>query len=80
MATLRFRPFRNDSQSRWTDLGIIPSAFQVAKIGDFNGDGTSDILWHTNYGDTAISTMLNNSQSQWTDMGMVPTAFSPIKM
>jgi hypothetical protein len=36
-------------------LGVVPSDWSIAEIGDFNKDGRSDILWRdTSTGDTAI--------------------------
>ena len=38
-----------------TDLGIVPTTWQIAGIGDFNGDGNADILWRNSDGDTNLS-------------------------
>ncbi len=38
------------NNGQWTgsiDLGTHPGNFQIAGVGDFNGDGTKDILWHS---------------------------------
>jgi serralysin len=32
----------------------VPSSWQIAGVGDFNGDGKSDILWHNSNGAIAI--------------------------
>ena len=37
-----------------TDLGVVPTSWNVAVTGDFNGDGKSDILWRNTNGDTSI--------------------------
>jgi hypothetical protein len=37
-------------------FGVIPTAYSVALIGDFDGDGTSDIMWQYQG---------NNSYSIW---------------
>jgi hypothetical protein len=58
---------------------FYPSFFNIAGAGDFNGDGTSDILSHaSSNGSTAIASLQNNQQVQWTEMGTVPTFLSPI--
>jgi hypothetical protein len=44
-------------QTSWQDSGVIPPFLQIAATGDFNADGTRDILWRaSNNGDTAIAT------------------------
>jgi Tol biopolymer transport system component len=37
-----------------TDFGVIPTSWNIAGTGDFNGDGMSDILWSNTNGDTSI--------------------------
>jgi probable HAF family extracellular repeat protein len=37
-----------------TSLGSVPSNFNIAQTGDYNGDGTSDILWRDNQGNLSI--------------------------
>ena len=45
--------------------------------GDFNGDGTSDILWRNTGGDTTVWFMNNSgSISGSTGLGNVPTIWS----
>ena len=36
------------------DLGHVDTSWAIQGTGDFNGDGTSDILWRNTNGDTAI--------------------------
>jgi hypothetical protein len=36
------------------DLGSMPSNWSICGIGDFDGDGYSDILWRDNQGDVRI--------------------------
>jgi hypothetical protein len=42
------------------DLGVVPTTWNVAVTGDFNGDGKSDILWSNTNGDTSIWFMTSN--------------------
>ena len=36
------------------DLGVVPLNWRIAGIGDFDGNGSSDILWQDTAGDVAI--------------------------
>jgi hypothetical protein len=55
----------------WHDLGLSSGTdFKVAGIGDYNGDGTSDIFWRNNSdGHVGIWEMHNNVQT-WHDLGL----------
>jgi hypothetical protein len=59
-----------------TDLGFVPTSWNIAGIGDFNGDGVNDILWHNANGDTSIWLMTANGTqvqvSSATDLGFIP--------
>jgi hypothetical protein len=59
--------------SSTTDLGFIPTSWNVALTGDFNGDGKSDILWRNTNGDTSIWCMNGTTVFSTPDMGAVPT-------
>jgi hypothetical protein len=37
-----------------TGLGNVPSNWVIAGLGDFNGDGLTDIVWRDTVGDTSI--------------------------
>jgi len=57
-----------------TSLGGVGSDFQVDGIGDFNGDGTADILLHHDTGGTRdldILTIRDNAVVSFTDLGAV---------
>jgi Subtilase family/FG-GAP-like repeat len=62
------------------DLGLVPTSWSVAQTGDFNGDGTADILWHNMNGDTSIWLMTGTATqvqvSSVTDFGLVPTSWN----
>jgi hypothetical protein len=62
-----------------TDLGVVPTSWNIAGTGDFNGDGKSDILWRNTNGDTSIWLMtVSGTQvrvSSTNDLGSVPTSW-----
>ena len=68
---------QNGNYTGWSDPGVMaPSTgFVVAGIGDFNGNGTSDILWYnTNTGNTNIWFIQNGNYTGWSDPGaMAPS-------
>jgi len=55
----------------WTVLGQPdPAAWIMAGIGDFNGDGTDDLLWHNqNNGLVGTWILRNAAFSRWTGLG-----------
>jgi hypothetical protein len=61
------------------NFGIIPTSWNIAVTGDFNGDGKSDILWSNTNGDTSIWFMTGNGAQVQTlsvsDMGIVPPSW-----
>jgi hypothetical protein len=46
-------------------------------LSDFNGDGTSDILWHNTNGDTAIWYSIATGGYSPVDLGVVDTSWTP---
>jgi hypothetical protein len=48
----------------------------VAKTGDYNGDGKSDILWHDNSGNTAIWFMNGLQIGSTAGLGNMPTSWT----
>jgi uncharacterized protein YbdZ (MbtH family) len=62
------------------DLGVVPTSWNIAGTGDFNGDGYTDILWYNANGDTGVWLMTGTAtqvqMSSWTDFGMVPTGWT----
>ena len=67
------------SNGRWAasaQPGSIPSGYQVAGTGDFNGDGTSDILWHNaSTGDTQEWLISDGGWTGTVDLGAHPGNF-----
>jgi hypothetical protein len=68
----------------WHDVWAASTAYSVVGIGDFNFDGTSDILYRDNAtGDTGFYQMLNSADSAfenpgWEDIGGTSTAYSVV--
>jgi FG-GAP-like repeat len=61
--------------SSTTDLGFVPTSWNVAGTGDFNSDGRSDILWSNTNGDTSIWFMNGTLVSSVSDLGVVPPSW-----
>jgi VCBS repeat protein len=63
-----------------TDLGGVPTSWNISGTGDFNRDGYTDILWRNANGDTSIWLMTwNGGQVQvmsTNDLGGVPTSWT----
>jgi hypothetical protein len=58
------------------DIGLVPTIWTVAGIGDFNGDGMSDILWRDNSGNVVIWLMNGAQALQGGEPGQVATTWS----
>jgi phospholipase/lecithinase/hemolysin len=62
-----------------TGFGGVPTSWNIALTGDFNGDGKSDILWRNSNGDTSIWFMtVSGTHMQMlsaSDLGGVPTSW-----
>jgi FG-GAP repeat len=53
-------------------LGLLPPAtWTLAAVGDFNGDGNSDLLWRDTAGDTAIWFMNGTTVSSTGALGNI---------
>jgi hypothetical protein len=53
----------------WHDLGGSGVDYKVAGVGDFNGDGTSDILWRNDASDHVGIWEMHNNVQTWHDLG-----------
>jgi glucose/arabinose dehydrogenase len=62
-----------------TGFGGVPTSWNIALTGDFNGDGKSDIFWRNSNGDTSIWFMtVSGTHVQVlsaSDLGGVPTSW-----
>ena len=69
------------STSHWmasTDLGTHPAGWQPAGVGDFNHDGTSDVLWYNpTTRDVDLWTISNGHWAGSTDIGPHPAGWQP---
>lgn len=72
----------NNQIGIWFIGGLIagaseaPSGWSVAGIGDFNGDGTDDILWIDGSGDVGIWFMRNSGVQSAAAIATVPLGWS----
>src|SRR6202035_3795780 len=60
------------------DLGVVPTAVQIAGVGDFNDDGKTDILWRNTNGDVGLWDSVPGAGSvsfTGQDLGVVPTSY-----
>jgi hypothetical protein len=57
-------------------IGNVPTTFSIALVGDFNGDGMSDLLWQDNAGNTSIWLMGGTSIASTASVGNVPTTWT----
>jgi hypothetical protein len=62
----------------WQDLGTLSFLYPVVGVGDFTGDGTSDILYHdSTTGDIGYyAPPSGGGQGTWHDLGSPSTAYA----
>ena len=58
------------------DLGHVDTSWAIQGTGDFNGDGTSDILWRNTDGDTAVWYSIATGGYSPVDLGVVDPSWS----
>jgi hypothetical protein len=58
------------------DLGPVPLIWTVAGIGDFDGNGSTDLLWRDTAGDVAIWLMNGTKLMSATTIGTVPNTWT----
>ncbi len=56
-------------------LGVVPASWTIEGVGDFNGDGLTDILWRNTNGDTGV--WLSNATGSYSsiDFGVVDASW-----
>jgi hypothetical protein len=54
-------------------LGNVPTTWSIALVGDYNGDGLSDLLWRDNLGNTVIWFMNATMVGSSVGVGNIPT-------
>jgi FG-GAP repeat len=57
-------------------LGTIPTTWSIALVGDYNGDGKSDLLWRDMTGNTAIWFMNGSTVASTGGVGQIPTTWT----
>jgi hypothetical protein len=74
-----FWGMNNGQATSWNVVATANTSYQVIGIGDYYGNGTSDILWRNpTSGDTGVWSM-NNGQATWHDLGALSTSFNVVK-
>ena len=67
----------NGSQvAKQVDLGIVPLTWTIAGIGDFDGNGSTDLLWQDNAGNVGIWLMNGTSIISSKVVGNAPSTWS----
>ena len=57
------------------NLGTLPTNWHIESVGDFNGDGSADILWREN-GGQAVEWLIKGGQRIGSvDLGVIPTSW-----
>ena len=51
----------------------MPPTWSIAQIGDYNGDGMSDLFWRDTSGNTAMWFMNGTTVASTAGMGNIPT-------
>ncbi len=54
-------------------IGVAPSDWSIAQVGDFNGDGKDDLIWRHDDGTVALWVMNGFSVTSTVIIGVVPT-------
>jgi hypothetical protein len=57
-------------------VGNLSTVWSVSETGDFDGNGTSDILWRDTSGDIAIWYMNGTTLTSGVGFGAIPTTFT----
>jgi hypothetical protein len=52
-------------------FGMVPTTYSIAQVGDYDGDGMSDLLWRDNLGNTSIWFMNGTSVASMADLGNI---------
>ena len=58
------------------DLGVVSTSYQIAGVGDFNGDSKADILWRNTNGDAILWNSNSSGGFADHDLGVVATSWN----
>jgi hypothetical protein len=58
-----------------TDLGVVPPGWSIKQAAEVNGDGTTDLIWQSNNGQTLAWTMTGGQHVSTNDLGTVPSVW-----
>ena len=57
-------------------LGVVPTMWSIVQIGDYNGDGKSDLVWRDGGGNTSMWFMDGTAVASTGSVGNIPTSWS----
>jgi hypothetical protein len=57
-------------------VGSVPTTWSIALVGDYNGDGMSDLLWRDTGGNVAMWFMNGVTVSSTAVIGNIPTTWT----
>jgi hypothetical protein len=61
------------------DIGVVPLNWTLAGLGDFNGDGSTDVLWRDSAGNVGIWLMNGTSIASTKVLGNVPFSWTIVQ-
>ena len=61
------------------DFGVVPTTWKIAGIGDFDGNGSTDLLWRDSSGNVAMWLLNGTAVMSTAVIGNVPVAWSSVQ-
>ena len=59
-----------------SDLGYVANSWSIQGTGDFNADGSPDILWRNSNGDVLIWFMTGGAFDSSADLGVIDSSWT----